>query len=158
MTMTCKRSFILAALLMSGCATTSIVSSPSTVQAAKIQAPDIVGRWELVGIDGVRITSGKVILVFEADGDFRQQVSCNLRHGRYRIAGGVLSLSGVRVTERGCDPFEHEALIDQASRFDPWTVSAEGRNGLVLEGRHRLHLIRYSVPPGPGAWGASEPR
>lgn len=142
--MICRGLFIAGALLLCGCATTAIEPAPSGLQSAEIQSPRIVGRWKLVSIDGISVASGKVILVFEADGSYRRQVSCNQGIGTYRVAGGILSLGAVSETERGCEPYKNEALIDEAVRVGPWTVRAQGNDALLLEGRHRLQLQRIT--------------
>lgn len=136
--------FIVSALLICGCATTTIEPSPSISQSGEIRSPSIVGRWKLVSIDGISVASGKVILIFEADGSYRRQVSCNQGIGTYRVAGGILSLGPVGETERGCEPYENEALIDKAVRLGPWTLRADGYDALFLEGRHKLYLLRYN--------------
>lgn len=136
--------FVAGVVLVCGCATTGVAPSPSKSRSIEVQSSSIVGRWKLVSIDGISVTSGKVVLVFEADGSYRRQVSCNQGIGTYRVAGGILTLGAVGETERGCDPYENEALIDEAVRVGPWTVTAKGNDALLLEGRHRLQLERTS--------------
>jgi heat shock protein HslJ len=137
-------SLLAGTLLLTGCATLPTPTSPSDPSTASIEAPDIVGWWQLVSVDGLPVPAGKAILIFEGDGSYRRQVSCNLVTGTYRITSGVLSLGALRETERGCDPYPNEALIQDALRFGPWTVQAQGDHTIILAGRRRLHLVRYT--------------
>lgn len=140
--MTYRRLVTVSALALGGCATTSNAPPVSPSPLVQSQSPDIVGRWTLVSVDEVSVASAKVVLVFESNGAYRRQVSCNQGLGNYRLAGHMLSLSAVSETERGCDPFDHAALVDEAVRLGPWTASRPGNDVLVLEGRHRLLLQR----------------
>lgn len=130
------------AFALIGCASTSNPPPRWSTPVVESQGPNIVGRWSLVRVDEVSVASAKVILVFESDGAYRRQVSCNQGLGTYRLSGRTLSLSAVGETERGCDPFDHAALVDEAVRVGPWTASNQGNDLLLLDGRHRLLLRR----------------
>lgn len=140
--MTCRIAFIAIAVLVCGCARTDPALSRSSSRAVEAQSSTIVGRWKLVSVDGISVASGKVILVFESGGAYRRQVSCNQGLGTFRLTGSVLSLGAVGETERGCDPYENEALIDEAVRVGPWTVTAPSADVMLLSGKHRLNLQR----------------
>lgn len=131
-------------LLVFGCAATHVEPASSTSTSAELPPSSILGRWKLVTVNGISAASAKVIVVFEADGSYRRQVSCNQGIGTYSVTGGILTLGAVGETEKGCEPYQNEALIDEAVRVGPWTVRWEGNDVLLLYGRHQLRLERMS--------------
>lgn len=115
-------------LALAGCAPPASVSTvPTASSAAAVPEKDVVGGWEFVegrtgGSPIPQPEGGRATLVIEED-TLSGTAFCNGYGGGYRMPQGGLSVTGLGVTEMGCEP----ELIEAETAYLEALVAADER-------------------------------
>ena len=117
-----NRSTFLLPLLLVACATAPTPFHPPEADVRPVVAADVLdGRWSIAAVDG-RAAQGMVI-DWQAD-RLRLTLACNSGSATASRNGDKLSVGGIAMTERACEP-ARMALDDR--------VAATLREGVTME-------------------------
>lgn len=110
-----------AAILLSGCASLLLGSSPPPQDTLYDR------EWTVVSVGGVVSTTGRdATLRFTSDGRISGRSFCNRFTGRYSVDGRALAVGQLAATRMGCIPevmTEEQQLLDALSAATRWQVS-----------------------------------
>lgn len=104
------RTLILAALMLSGCASVG-------------EGGRLAGEWRAVDINGVPVSGGRAVTLQLAEGRASGSSGCNSYSGAYRLTSRQgIEFGPLAVTEMACDA----PVMEQESRYLSVLRSAQG--------------------------------